>query len=105
MMFFSLLVRRIGIGKAFCSGGPVIPTEKSTSAWRNVQARLADVPRAQAAVGLLDVLGERGGRLVLVDLRRRGAPLRARDRRLARALLAPLGYSGVEVLTVPGLRP
>ena len=104
-MVFSFFTNRIGIGGFFFSGGPVVSTEKADSAWKNVQARLADASPAQAAVRSLDVLGERGGRLVLVDLRRCGTPLRARDRRLARALLAPLGYSDVEILAVPGLRP
>lgn len=105
MMFCSFFKARIGIGRFFCSGGPVISTEKANAAWKNVQARLADASRAQAVVAALDVLGERQGRLVLVDLRRCGAPVRTRDRDLAGALLEPLGYRGVEVLTVPGLRP
>jgi hypothetical protein len=82
----------------------VIASEKAKAAWKNATARLRAGGGAPGGLAGLEAVGERGGRLVLVDLGAAGARPAIAQRRRAAALVAPLGYRGVEIFALPPAR-
>lgn len=80
------------------ASAPLVATEKATSAWMNVKARLGRLgPEIRSWLDGLEAVGESEGTLLLLDRATRSPCLRC-EALVGQALL-PLGYAGAKIVT------